>query len=108
MLSSGWAPRLFSGRTRSSRVRLGCRVFTSSLRYQSLAAWVQILAARGLLLLLRHVSFNIRGNEYKGRYYVNLQAWRIEHGEAKVESDLANVTDDSGSGNLDDLEESPF
>ena len=22
-------------------------------------------------------SFNVRGNEYQGRYYVNLQAWRI-------------------------------
>lgn len=24
------------------------------------------------------VSFDIRGNEYKGRYYVNLNAWRVE------------------------------
>ena len=24
------------------------------------------------------VSFNIRGNEYNNKYYVNLQAWRIE------------------------------
>ena len=24
------------------------------------------------------VSFNIRGNEYNGRFYVNLQAWRIK------------------------------
>ena len=24
------------------------------------------------------VSFNLRGNEYNGRYYVNLGAWRIE------------------------------
>lgn len=24
------------------------------------------------------VHFNIRGNEYKGKFYVNLQAWRIE------------------------------
>ena len=24
------------------------------------------------------VHFNIRGNEYNGRYYVNLQAWRLE------------------------------
>lgn len=24
------------------------------------------------------VSFNLRGNEYQGKYYVNLQAWRIE------------------------------
>ena len=23
------------------------------------------------------VSFNLRGNEYNGKYYVNLQAWRI-------------------------------
>jgi hypothetical protein len=28
------------------------------------------------------VSFNLRGNEYEGKYYVNLQAWRIEQGEA--------------------------
>lgn len=26
------------------------------------------------------VSFNVRGNEYNGRYFVNLQAWRIEKG----------------------------
>ena len=24
------------------------------------------------------VSFNLRGNEYNGRYYVNLQAWKID------------------------------
>ena len=24
------------------------------------------------------VSFNVRGNEYNDKYYVNLQAWRIE------------------------------
>lgn len=24
------------------------------------------------------VSINIRGNEYQGKYYVNLQGWRIE------------------------------
>jgi len=24
------------------------------------------------------VSFDIRGNEYNGRYYVNLNAWRVE------------------------------
>ena len=30
------------------------------------------------------VSFNIRGNEYNGRYFVNLQAWRIEKGAAAI------------------------
>lgn len=24
------------------------------------------------------VQFNIRGNEYNGRYFVNLQAWRVQ------------------------------
>lgn len=35
------------------------------------------------------VSINLRGNEYNGKYYVNLQAWKI----AKVSSNTA--TDDS-------------
>lgn len=26
------------------------------------------------------VSFNLRGSEYKGRYFVNLSAWKIEAG----------------------------
>lgn len=30
------------------------------------------------------VSFNVRGNEYNGRYFVNLQAWRIEKGSAAI------------------------
>jgi hypothetical protein len=28
------------------------------------------------------VSFNLRGNEYNGKYFVNLQAWKIEAMEA--------------------------
>jgi len=28
-------------------------------------------------------SFNLRGNEYNGRYFVNLQAWRIDKQEAE-------------------------
>jgi len=28
------------------------------------------------------VSYNLRGNEYNGKYYVNLNAWRIESGES--------------------------
>jgi hypothetical protein len=27
------------------------------------------------------VYFDIRGNEYKGRYYVNLNAWRVQTAE---------------------------
>ena len=52
-----------------------------------------------------NVSFNIRGREYNGRYFVNLQAWRIrkaeESGEAKptADSDLEPVdhVDEAGA-----------
>ena len=29
------------------------------------------------------VGFNLRGNEYKGKYFVNLQAWKIGHNDGK-------------------------
>ena len=32
------------------------------------------------------VAFNVRGNEYQGKYYVNLQAWKIEKGGAGAPS----------------------
>ena len=32
------------------------------------------------------VAFNVRGNEYQGKYYVNLQAWKIEKGGAAAPS----------------------
>ena len=38
------------------------------------------------------VSFNVRGNEYNGKYYVNLQAWRIENVSATT-PDMATSTD---------------
>lgn len=33
------------------------------------------------------VSFDLRGNEYKGRYYVNLTTWRVEQAEDAPASD---------------------
>jgi hypothetical protein len=33
------------------------------------------------------VHFNIRGNEYNGRYFVNLQAWRLYNGNASNSTD---------------------
>ena len=48
------------------------------------------------------VSFNLRGNEYNGKYYVNLQAWRLNKSggsvpateEAPAEPDFEPVGDD--------------
>jgi hypothetical protein len=41
------------------------------------------------------VKFNIRSNEYNGKYFTNLEAWRVESGEA-VEQEVYTV-DASGS-----------
>lgn len=55
------------------------------------------------------VSFNIRGNEYKGRYYVNLQAWKVESAGGTVDSSLDRVSaESSGGSGPDDEEDSPF
>lgn len=37
------------------------------------------------------VHFNLRGNEYNGKYYVNLQAWRLDKGEGFAPTEMANV-----------------
>lgn len=37
------------------------------------------------------VSFDLRGNEYKGRYFVDLQAWKMQAGD---ESQAAPADDD--------------
>lgn len=54
------------------------------------------------------VGFNLRGNEYNGKYYVNLQAWKIGHNDgtevllAEVQEKKrpapAKVEDEDGSG----------
>ena len=52
------------------------------------------------------VSFNLRGNEYNGRYFVNLHAWRIEKKAPGPSSDAPDfVPEESMPG---DAEESPF
>jgi len=58
-----------------------------------------------------NVDFNIRGNEYKDRYYVNLEAWRIakESGgsaPAPATNNESSQAQESQGG--DDLEDSPF
>lgn len=61
------------------------------------------------------VSFDIRGNEYKGKYYVNLTAWKIERpGEKKRSNDPNSrfgTTEKRGNASArqdeSDLEEAP-
>ena len=46
------------------------------------------------------VSFNLRGNEYNEKFYVNLQAWRIEKG--------AGAAAPADSGIPPELDEEPL
>lgn len=61
------------------------------------------------------VHFNVRGNEFKGKYYVNLQAWRIEPiggaaAKAGVDPFEAAGFPDEGSipANLGEEDDLPF
>ena len=62
------------------------------------------------------VHFNLRGNEYNGKYFVNLNAWKIDKGQAGEAPAGENVVPnnaaplptsespfDSGSSDDDDL-----
>lgn len=41
------------------------------------------------------VSFNVRGNEYNGKYYVSLQGWKInKSGQAAPQEAPAPITED--------------
>jgi hypothetical protein len=63
------------------------------------------------------VSFNLRGNEYNGKYFVNLQAWRLEKDEAGAGAPIpppldpmaqpaaASSTPPSNTGTIDDIGE---
>ena len=37
------------------------------------------------------VTFNVRGNEYNGKYYVNLQAWKVFKADAKQPETVASA-----------------
>ena len=50
------------------------------------------------------VSFNVRGNEYNGKYYVNLQAWKLNKsaGEASASEEPPSEPDFEPAGDDDD------
>jgi hypothetical protein len=63
---------------------------------------------------LLKVSFNVRGSEYNGRYFVNLNAWRIENEQAGGGTDIPAPLDPmvqhapapaGNSGTIDDIGE---
>lgn len=64
------------------------------------------------------VSFNVRGNEYNGKYYVNLQAWRLEAATSEQGAPIpppldpmaqpvaaSSTTPPANTGSIDDIGE---
>lgn len=51
-----------------------------------------------------NVHFNLRGNEYNGKYYVNLQAWKIDYdnGSAQIASEARQKVSESQLDNGED------
>ena len=53
--------------------------------------------------------FDLRGNEYNEKYYVNLRAWKLEKGQAGGGSDVADddrpplPLDEPGDIDVDDV-----
>jgi single-strand DNA-binding protein len=56
------------------------------------------------------VTFDIRGREYNGRYFNNLQGWKVEAGAtANTEMEQPPVVDNDGPASLDDFDDDiPF
>ena len=48
------------------------------------------------------VSFNIRGNEYNGKYYVNLQAWKLQREDNGMNQEAPPTPDFEPVGDEDD------
>jgi len=48
------------------------------------------------------VAFNVRGNEYNGKYYVSLQAWKVFKAEAGAMPPVAEAIA-QGEAEVDDL-----
>ena len=47
-------------------------------------------------------SFNIRGNEYNGKYYVNLQAWKLQREDSGMNQEAPPTPDFEPVGDEDD------
>ena len=54
------------------------------------------------------VFFNIRGNEYNGKYFVNLQAWKIEAAGSTPAPAPQPVAPDTSLNSADDDGDLPF
>tara|TARA_R100000808_G_C2152693_1_gene162305 strand:- start:3583 stop:3921 length:339 start_codon:yes stop_codon:yes gene_type:complete len=53
------------------------------------------------------VEYNLKGNEYKGKYYVNLQAWKLS-AEGPCQAPPPNTSGEDLTEGDEDLEDVPF
>ena len=53
------------------------------------------------------VEFNLRGNEYNGKYYVNLQAWKIEKQAMEMENAAGAPAQEMAAPSIANMPDSP-
>jgi len=56
------------------------------------------------------VQYNLKGNEYKGKYYVNLQAWKLGSPDqaATPGPDSPEIGTEDFTDGVEELEDAPF
>ena len=54
------------------------------------------------------MSFNVRGNEYNGKYYVNLQAWKLNKSAGEVSANEESPSEPDFEPAGDDDDDLPF
>ena len=54
-----------------------------------------------------NVEYNLKGNEYKGKYYVNLQAWKLK-AEGSPQDSAPELSDQDLTEGDEELEDVPF
>jgi len=57
---------------------------------------------------MMEVQFDIRGNEYNGKYYVNLQAWKFENTPVEPRQKQASAPAPKDDKWIDDSWDTPF
>ena len=53
-------------------------------------------------------SVNLRGSEYNGKYYANIQGWKLDKGEVKAEPKPQPGVVTAPAGDWDDSDDIPF
>jgi single-strand DNA-binding protein len=82
--------------------------FPQDVKFEATKEEIEMVDALNLGDLV-NVSFDVRGNEYKGRYYVNLKAWNIDvESKANIGEATGSIEESVPSPDDDGEDDAPF